>query len=58
MKIALISDIHSNLFYFEKVLHEIEKENVDDIYCLGDLVGYYDKPNEVIDLIKKKILNV
>ncbi|MDN5062712.1 metallophosphoesterase family protein [Aliarcobacter butzleri] len=54
MKIALISDIHSNLFYFEKVLHEIEKENVDDIYCLGDLVGYYDKPNEVIDLIKKK----
>ncbi|RXJ90601.1 hypothetical protein CRV01_05460 [Arcobacter sp. CECT 8983] len=54
MKIALISDIHSNLFYLKKVLHEIEKENVNEIYCLGDLVGYYDKPNEVIELIKKK----
>jgi putative phosphoesterase len=56
MKIALISDIHSNLFYLTNVLRKIEQEEVDDIYCLGDLVGYYDKPNEVIDLvIEKKI---
>jgi len=54
MKIALISDIHSNLFYLNRVLDEIEKEKVDEIYCLGDLVGYYDKPDEVIKLIKKK----
>lgn len=58
-KIAIISDIHSNLFYFEKVLEVIEKLNVDKIYCLGDLVGYYDKPNEVIELvIKKNIISV
>lgn len=54
MKIALISDIHANLFYLTKVLEQIEKDQVDNIYCLGDLIGYYDKPNEVIDLIRKK----
>jgi putative phosphoesterase len=54
MKIALISDIHSNLFYLRRVLEEIEKEKVDDIYCLGDLVGYYDEPDEVIKLIKSR----
>ena len=55
MKIALISDIHSNLYYFEEILKAIEKEVlVDNIYCLGDLVGYYDEPNQVIELIKQK----
>ncbi len=54
MKIAFISDIHSNLFYLKAVIKELEKENIDEIYCLGDLVGYYDKPNEVIDLVKQK----
>jgi len=53
-RIALISDIHSNFNYLIKVLDRIDQENVDRIYCLGDLVGYYDKPNEVIDLIIKK----
>jgi len=53
-RIALISDIHSNLSYLEKVLDRIDRDNIDKIYCLGDIVGYYDKPNEVIDLIIKK----
>ena len=55
-RIAFISDIHSNIHYLEKVLDKIEKDNIDKIYCLGDMVGYYDRPNEVIDImIKKKI---
>jgi putative phosphoesterase len=53
-RIAFISDIHSNLTYLEKVLDKIDQDNVDRIYCLGDMIGYYDKPNEVIDLIIKK----
>lgn len=48
MKIALISDIHSNLFYLEKILGLIRQEKVDQIYCLGDLIGYYDCPHEVL----------
>lgn len=48
MKIALISDIHSNLCYLETILALIRQEKVDEIYSLGDSVGYYDSPHEVI----------
>lgn len=54
MKIAIISDIHSNFFYFKKVILEIEKLNIDKIYCLGDMIGYYDEPNKVIELAMNK----
>ncbi|BCS54641.1 metallophosphoesterase [Geobacter sp. SVR] len=48
MKLALISDIHSNLHYLEKILAAIGREGVDEIYCLGDLIGYYDRPHDVL----------
>lgn len=54
MKIAIISDIHSNLEALEAVLNDISKKDVNETICLGDLVGYGANPNEVIDLIKKK----
>lgn len=54
MKIALISDIHSNWTFFEEVLPKIEEHHPDQIYCLGDLVGYYDEPNQVIESIRAK----
>lgn len=54
MKIAIISDVHSNLEALETVLKDISKKEVDEIICLGDIVGYGANPNEVIDLIKKK----
>jgi len=52
MKIVLISDIHANAFYFKALLESIKKEKVDKIICLGDLVGYYNEPNEVINLCR------
>ncbi len=54
MKIAFISDVHSNLEALESVLEDIKKENVDKIFCLGDLVGYGPNPNEVIETIKNE----
>ncbi|QPH98147.1 metallophosphoesterase family protein [Campylobacter concisus] len=54
MKIALISDIHSNFFYFKNVFNSINRNDIDRIYCLGDLVGYYNEPNHVIDFIREK----
>jgi predicted phosphodiesterase len=54
MKIALFSDIHANLPALEACLVDIDKQNPDATYCLGDLVGYNIWPNEVIDLIKKR----
>lgn len=55
MRIAFISDIHSNIHAFEKVLEELEKENVNKIYCCGDIVGYNAFPSECIKLVKEKI---
>lgn len=53
MKIALISDIHSNLEALEAVLRDIEKEGVEKIHFLGDAVGYGSDPNKCIKLISK-----
>ena len=54
MKIALFSDIHSNLPALEACLKNIEEQKVDAVYCLGDLVGYNIWANEVINEIRKR----
>ena len=53
MKLAIISDIHSNLEALEAAMHDIKTQNVSAIYCIGDLVGYGANPNEVIDLLQR-----
>lgn len=53
MKRALISDIHSNLEALQAVLEDIRQQEVDEIYCLGDIIGYGPNPRECIDLIMK-----
>ena len=59
MKIAVISDIHSNVYALESVLKDIENKEVDLIACTGDLVGYGTRPNEVIDMIRRnKVLTI
>jgi putative phosphoesterase len=52
-RIALFSDIHSNLLALENVIKDIENNNIQEIYCLGDLVGYGPRPNEVIELLRE-----
>lgn len=59
MKIAVISDIHSNIYALDAVLADIETKDVDMTVCTGDLVGYGTRPNEVIETLKKnKILTI
>lgn len=53
MKIAVLSDIHSNLIAFELVLNSLKKENVDKIVLLGDYITDGEKGNEVLNIIKK-----
>lgn len=53
MRVAIISDIHANITAFEAVLDDLQKQNVERTYCLGDLVGYAAHPNEVIDRIRR-----
>ena len=49
---AIISDIHANLEALEAVLDDIARQNVTEIYCLGDIIGYGPNPRECIDLIE------
>ncbi|MCC9070357.1 metallophosphatase family protein [Flavobacterium sp. F-65] len=51
--IAIISDIHGNLPALKTVLEDIKQRNVDQIYCLGDLVDFAPWHNEVIEQIKE-----
>jgi predicted phosphodiesterase len=46
MRVAVVSDIHSNLHALEAVLAAIEADAPDELWCLGDLVGYGPRPNE------------
>jgi predicted phosphodiesterase len=52
VRIAVISDIHSNLPALEAVLAEIDGESFDEVWCLGDLVGYGPHPNEVVERVR------
>ena len=54
MKIAVISDIHANIYALINVLEDIDNEKVDSIICLGDLVGYGPHPNEVVSMIRRR----
>jgi len=53
MKIAIISDIHSNLEALTKVLSEIK--DVDKVFCLGDIVGYGANPGECLEMIRDRV---
>ncbi len=54
MRVAVVSDIHSNLHALEAVLAAIEAEAPDELWCLGDLVGYGPRPNECCGAIAER----
>ncbi len=55
MRLAFISDIHANLEALEAVLEDIDKQvSIDEIICLGDIVGYGANPNECAEIVRKK----
>jgi predicted phosphodiesterase len=51
VKRALISDIHANLEALTAVLADIRGQDVSEIFCLGDIVGYGPNPCECLDKI-------
>ena len=51
MRIAYISDVHANLEALEAVFRDIEQQKVQNIYFMGDVVGYGANPNECAELI-------
>jgi diadenosine tetraphosphatase ApaH/serine/threonine PP2A family protein phosphatase len=51
VKRALISDIHANAEALDKVLEDICRQGVTQIYCLGDIIGYGPNPCECLDQV-------
>jgi len=53
-KIAFISDIHSNYEALKEVLKEIDRMEIKEIYCLGDVTGYYSQVNECCNELRSR----
>lgn len=52
MRIAVISDVHSNIEALTEVTKVIEKARVDRVVCLGDVVGYGASPNPCCAIVR------
>ena len=51
MKVAVLSDIHGNIDALHAVAQELLQSAVEEIWVLGDVVGYYYYPDEVMELL-------
>jgi len=53
MRVAIVSDIHGNRHAFEAVLDSIEASDCEEMWCLGDLVGYGADPDVCVELARR-----
>jgi predicted phosphodiesterase len=53
VRVAIVSDIHGNRQAFEAVLDEIEASECEEMWCLGDLVGYGAEPDACVELARR-----
>ena len=52
MRYAIIADIHGHLAALLAVLRDAKQQGCTHTACLGDIVGYFDKPKECVDIIR------
>ncbi|MCX6000520.1 MAG: metallophosphoesterase family protein [Chloroflexi bacterium] len=54
MRCAIVADIHGNLAAFEAVLEDSRRRGgIDEIWCLGDVVGYGPDPSACLQLLRQ-----
>ena len=53
MRVAIVSDIHGNRHAFEAALDAIEASESQEMWCLGDLVGYGAEPDACVELARR-----
>jgi diadenosine tetraphosphatase ApaH/serine/threonine PP2A family protein phosphatase len=59
MRIAIVSDVHSNLGGLQAVLRRADAGGpVDAVWCLGDIVGYGPEPSAVLSELRRRRLTV
>src|SRR5437588_7096960 len=52
MKTAIIADIHANLIALEAVIADLEREQPDQLVCLGDVASFGPQPKETLERVK------
>lgn len=53
MRLAIISDIHGNLFALEYVLEDIRRQGIEQIVCLGDAIQGGAQPAETVQCLRE-----
>lgn len=53
-RFAIISDLHSNIEALGAIFARLEKEGVERILCLGDIIGYGPNPEQCIDMVMRQ----
>ncbi|HEV7614653.1 MAG TPA: metallophosphoesterase family protein [Solirubrobacterales bacterium] len=54
MRVAVLSDVHSNQPALEAVMTAVDEAGLDEVWCLGDVVGYGAQPDACADLIRER----
>jgi diadenosine tetraphosphatase ApaH/serine/threonine PP2A family protein phosphatase len=54
VRVAAITDVHANLPALEAVIGAIDDAGIDEIWCLGDVVGYGVEPDACSDLVRER----
>ena len=53
MQVAICTDIHGNRHAFEAVIAAAEDAGAEELWCLGDLVGYGAEPDACVALAER-----
>ncbi len=56
-KTAILSDIHGNLSALEACLAVCEREGVEDLWSLGDVIGYGPDPIAVTEIVRERFIH-
>ena len=54
MRYAILSDIHGNIEALEAVLADIDRQKIDAIISVGDIVGYYPDPEQCVKRLRER----
>jgi diadenosine tetraphosphatase ApaH/serine/threonine PP2A family protein phosphatase len=55
MRVAIVSDIHGNRQAFEAVLDAVDASDCEELWCLGDVVGYGGDPDACVELARRHV---
>jgi diadenosine tetraphosphatase ApaH/serine/threonine PP2A family protein phosphatase len=53
MQVAIVSDIHGNRHAYEAVLADVAASSAQELWCLGDVVGYGADPDACVELTRE-----